>query len=213
MLPVGREHAQDAGGPVTWILMVGYAVLGLVALAGLVLLLMEVWRRLAVRRGRRAPGLLPAAPPRPEDALAAAVATGRRALTGEDARAAVIACYAAMEGSLSASGVSRRASENPTELLERAVADHLVDRLPAQELTALFREARYSTHPMEGSHVQRAQTALDALAAGLATRAAGPEDVPAGVPENVPAGVAADAAADGPAGAPEAAPDTTGGRR
>ncbi|SDS66441.1 protein of unknown function [Streptomyces sp. TLI_053] len=127
---------------------------------------------------RRPPTPLPAAPDRSEDALAAAVVTGRRALTGADARAAVIACYAAMETSLAASGLSRRAPDSPTELLERAVADDRVDPVHARALTALFREARYSTHPMDETHVRRARTALDGLAARLAERA-GPLPEPA----------------------------------
>ncbi|MFD7414038.1 DUF4129 domain-containing protein [Kitasatospora purpeofusca] len=140
------------------------AVLVIAVVVGVVLLL----RRLRVVRRRRPAAPLPAAPARSEDALAAAVVTGRRALTGADARAAVIACYAAMETSLAASGLSLRAPDSPTELLERAMADDRVDPVHARDLTALFREARYSTHPMDETHVRRARTALDALAGRLA---------------------------------------------
>ncbi|MEU6238318.1 DUF4129 domain-containing protein [Kitasatospora sp. NPDC047058] len=184
--PTGPADGQLFG----MILAAAMAVLAVAAVVLFVVVLVLVVRRLRLRRMQAQPApLLPAAPPRPEDVLAEAVATGLRALGGSDARAAVIACYAAMEGSLAASGVSRRVSENPTELLERAVTDDRVDRFHAEALTALFREARYSTHPMDEAHVRRARTALDAIAAGLAN--AGPE-------AGTSAGPEAAAAAGGP---------------
>jgi hypothetical protein len=111
-----------------------------------------------------------------QERLADAVDRGRRALLeGTDARAAVIACYAAMEESLAESGVIRRASDSPQELLERAVAGGLPSGAAAVALTALFREARYSTHPMDGSHRDRAEAALADIAEGLRLRATGVE--------------------------------------
>ena len=66
-------------------------------------------------------------PDEEQDVLAQAVDSGRRALLdGDDARAAVIACYAAMETSLAASGIARRASDSPQDLLERASAGGLL---------------------------------------------------------------------------------------
>ncbi len=110
-----------------------------------------------------------------QERLAQAVDSGRRALLdGTDARAAVIACYAAMEESLADSGVTRRPSDSPQDLLERAVAGGLPTG-PAAALTALFREARYSTHPMDGSHRDRAAAALAEIADGLRSRTPGPE--------------------------------------
>jgi len=114
-----------------------------------------------------------------QERLAQAVDSGRRALLdGTDARAAVIACYAAMEESLAGSGVTRRASDSPQDLLERAVADGLPAGEAAAALTALFREARYSTHPMDDSHRDRAASALADIADGLSAPAPGPDAVP-----------------------------------
>ncbi|WP_329491430.1 DUF4129 domain-containing protein [Kitasatospora sp. NBC_01246] len=184
----------------SWLSTVIPVVFGALAVALVVVVVVVavlLLRRLRIAR-RPPPARLPAAPARGEDALAAAVDTARRALTGADARAAVIACYAAMEASLAASGLSRRAPESPTELLERAVTDDRVDPVHARALTALFREARYSTHPMDETHVRRARSALDALAERLADRAGPP-------PEPATAGAAGAAAAAGSAG--------TGGHR
>ncbi|MFJ8433970.1 DUF4129 domain-containing protein [Kitasatospora sp. NPDC094019] len=187
-----RPVSDDPPSALVPLLFGAFGILLVIAVVvGLVLLL-----RMRIVR-RRPPTSLPAAPGRSEDALAAAVVTGRRALTGADARAAVIACYAAMESSLAASGLSRRAPDSPTELLERAVADDRVDPVHARALTALFREARYSTHPMDETHVGRARTALDALAARLADRAGPP-------PEPVAVG-AGEAGAGGSVGAGRAA--------
>ncbi|MDJ0340569.1 DUF4129 domain-containing protein [Streptomyces sp. H10-C2] len=110
-----------------------------------------------------------------ESALAGAVASGRRALHGEDARTAVIACYAAMESTLGRSGVARLASDSPTDLLDRAVTGGTLTGDAARTLTALFREARYSSHPMDDGHLLRARTALDAIAGQLAA-VTGPDD-------------------------------------
>ncbi|MEU1328966.1 DUF4129 domain-containing protein [Streptomyces sp. NPDC005865] len=108
--------------------------------------------------------------------LARAVDSGRRTLRDDtDARAAVIACYAAMEKSLADSGVTRHASDSPQDLLERAVAGGLPTGAAAAALTALFREARYSTHPLDGGHRDRAAAALAEIADGLSTRTPGPE--------------------------------------
>jgi hypothetical protein len=107
------------------------------------------------------------APPSSEDALAEAVDSGRVALHGTDARAAVIACYSAMESSLAESGVDRLPSDSPSDLLERAAARGIVHGGAAGTLTALFREARYSSHPMDDSHLHQAAEALDAIAAQL----------------------------------------------
>ncbi|MFF2040962.1 DUF4129 domain-containing protein [Kitasatospora sp. NPDC058170] len=149
-----------------FVLATALAVLLLVAAVALVRWLLRGGR---LRRLRTLPPTADGPAPG-EDVLAAAVATGRRALDGGDPRAAVIACYAAMEGSLAASGVARRACDSPTELLERAVADDRVDPVHAHALTALFREARYSTHPMDDTHVHRARLALDTIAERLTDR-------------------------------------------
>ncbi|MEV5283270.1 DUF4129 domain-containing protein [Streptomyces sp. NPDC052811] len=113
-----------------------------------------------------------------QERLSQAVDSGRRALLdGTGARAAVIACYAAMEESLADSGLTRRASDSPQDLLERAVVGGLPTGAAAAALTALFREARYSTHPMDGSHRDRAAAALADIAGGLRSRTPEPEAV------------------------------------
>jgi hypothetical protein len=89
-----------------------------------------------------------------------------------DPRAAIVAAYAAMAATLSVGlarrGTSARLSDTPTELLERAVGSGLVSQGPAATLTELFREARFSRHPMGESHRRAADQALHAVRAELA---------------------------------------------
>ena len=97
-----------------------------------------------------------------------AVSSGRRALAGlDDARAAIIACYAAMERSLAAAGAAHAAADTPDEFLARAAGAGLVRGTAAGELTGLFYEARFSAHELGTVQREAAQTALEQLAADL----------------------------------------------
>jgi hypothetical protein len=107
-----------------------------------------------------------------ETGLRAAVESGRSAFRLlDDARAAIIACYVAMEGSLAEAGTARAAAETPDELLARAAAAGLVHGEAAAQLTALFYEARFSSHPLPPAYRDTAERALSALAADLARTA------------------------------------------
>jgi len=102
---------------------------------------------------------------------ARAIDSGRRAMRDlDDARAAIIACYLAMEESMAQAGAVRGAAETPDELLARIA--HLVNTAAAASLTALFYEARFSTHPMSAKHRDTAERALAELAALLPVPAA-----------------------------------------
>jgi flagellar basal body-associated protein FliL len=107
----------------------------------------------------------------PED-LREAVESGRAALRSlDDARAAIIACYVAMEASLAERGAARAAADTPDELLARATGSGLVRGTAAARLTALFYEARFSSHPLGRGQRDAAQQALDELAADLTAAA------------------------------------------
>jgi hypothetical protein len=109
----------------------------------------------------------------PDAALRRAVASGQAALADiDDARLAIIACYVAMEASLARAGTVRGAAETPDELLGRAAAAGLAGGGAAATLTALFYEARFSTHPLPAGARAEARDALAELAAALADRAA-----------------------------------------
>jgi hypothetical protein len=129
---------------------------------------------------------VPALGPPPGDAeedvtgLRRAVASGsdaRRRL--DDARAAIIACYAAMERSLTEAGAARAAADTPDELLTRATAAGIVRGDAAGRLTGLFYEARFSSHPMSPAERDEADRALGELAAGLHAPASSAAAAPA----------------------------------
>ena len=128
------------------------------------------------------------------------MAEGTAALAAiDDARAAIIACYVAMERSLADRGTARDAADTPDELLRRAVASGTVHGGAAGRLTALFYEARFSTHPLDAGQRDAASAALDELAAELAAKPA-------------PAAPAAPAAPEAPeAAAAPAAPGAVAG--
>ncbi len=97
-----------------------------------------------------------------------AVSSGQRALAGlDDARAAIIACYLAMERSLASAGAARTAADTPDEFLARAAGAGLVRGAAAGELTGLFYEARFSAHELSAAQRAAAQAALQQLAADL----------------------------------------------
>jgi hypothetical protein len=146
----GAAGHLRVGNP--WPLLVLFAVVALGAAA------------LTVYRRRQRIVLLP---PEPDlepvaEPLVAALAAGAQVLHSDpDPRTAIIGCYAAMERSLADAGSPPRMADTPAEVLSRAITSGLVRSAPATALTGLFRQARYSSHPM--TEADRA-AAIDALA-------------------------------------------------
>jgi Domain of unknown function (DUF4129) len=129
-----------------------------------------------MHRRRTEPGPLGEEPllPEPDDEedLRDAVTAGRTALAVlDEARAAVIACYVAMERSLAQAGTARETADTPAELLQRAAAAGLVRSGAARLLTTLFYEARFSSHPFGSAERNAAEGALSELHADLSAGA------------------------------------------
>ena len=154
--PAGAGTAHAAAGHTSpgspWPVLVLFAVVALASAA------LTLYRR---RHARPLPPLEPGAEADAEP-LAAALAAGARALHEDpDPRTAIIGCYAAMERSLADAGSAPRMADTPAEVLSRATAGGLVRSASAGTLTGLFRQARYSSHPM--TEAERA-AAIEALA-------------------------------------------------
>jgi len=80
-----------------------------------------------------------------------------------DARRAVIAAYARMEGVFARHGMHRLASETPVEYLRRLLLG-LTSRADAvTRLTGLFERAKFSRHEIDGTMKQDAINALRAI--------------------------------------------------
>jgi Domain of unknown function (DUF4129) len=102
--------------------------------------------------------------------LREAVESGEAALRElGDARAAIVACYVAMERELAGAGTARAAADTPDELLGRAAGAGLIRGGAAARLTALFYAARFSSHPVPQSSREQARQALREMAADLAS--------------------------------------------
>ena len=166
--PTGRASpAASFHLPLTAIL---YGLLIVVLVAAV---LLSLWwaRRFRLSSGGRAGDFIAEDPQDPED-LREAVGSGRSALQAiDDARAAIIACYVAMENSLAERGAARSVADTPDELLARVTASGLVRGTATARLTVLFYEARFSSHPMDRGQRDAAERALDELAAVLAAPA------------------------------------------
>jgi hypothetical protein len=145
-------------GPILWGLLIAALVAAVVV---------SIWWSARLRRAA-VPGPLPDELAEDSAGLRDAVESGRAALAGlDDARAAIIACYLAMERSLADRGTARAVTDTPDELLARALATGIVRGPAARRLTALFYEARFSTHPLGPEQRETARRALDDLAAEL----------------------------------------------
>jgi hypothetical protein len=108
-------------------------------------------------------------------ALLDSLAAGSHALTaGAEPRAAIIACYVAMERGFAAAGSAPAVADTPAEVLARATRAGLVRAEPAETLTGLFRRARYSTYPMTSTDSQVAADALTEMRTGLASHGTAP---------------------------------------
>jgi uncharacterized protein DUF4129 len=149
-----RLPATAHGSP--WPLIAGM----LIALALLVAL--TAWSRRTRHRLARPPGDLARL------ALGESLAAGRAALAGpRDPRAAIIACYTAMERGFAAAGSVPAAADTPTEVLARATGAGLVRSGSAVRMAGLFRRARYSSEPMTSADSAAAADALDQMQADL----------------------------------------------
>lgn len=80
---------------------------------------------------------------------------------GREPRAAIIACYFAMEGGLAdAPDAAPLESDTPSEVLARAVDHGVLHSDAARQLVALFAEARFSPHEMTEAQRESAETLL-----------------------------------------------------
>jgi Domain of unknown function (DUF4129) len=156
----GHHRHPDFHFPLTALL---YGLLVVLLIAAV---LLSIWwaRRQRPSVAARPDGFIAEDP----ESLREAVESGRTALrTFDDARAAIIACYVAMEASLAQRGAARGAADTPDELLARATEQGVVRGTAAARLTALFYEARFSSHPLDPGQRDAAEQALDELAAAI----------------------------------------------
>lgn len=149
------------------VLLVALAIAATIALAN------AGWqRRPRVRWHRRSTGdgefdLLP-------DVAAAVVdeaARQRTALEGGTPRNAIVRCWLRLEHDVAAAGLRRHPSQTSAEFTEEVLARYSVDPAAIRSLAALYREARFSRHPLDESARRAALDALDGLHRALGAAA------------------------------------------
>lgn len=178
-LGLGHDNGSLSGLIVVIVLLALVAAVLLYVIARFVLSHRWTW---AGWRGAGSVALDARAADDEEPGLLEAVSSGQSALRElDDARAAIIACYVAMEQSLAVAGAARDAADTPYALLVRAADRGLIRTSAAARLTELFYEARFSSHPMPPSRRDEARQALAELAASLAEPEPEPEPT-AGAP-------------------------------
>lgn len=156
--PIGLAAGRDGSS-----LLIALAIVTVMAVVALVIAIR--WRRsdaadqaegIDGRRGRT------------EQALDVGLDALRRE---PDPRRAIIAAYAAMERSLSHSGLGRHAWEAPIEYLRRVLAAALGAGEDVQTMTHLFEVAKFSHHPVDESMRTGAIGALERIRSATSSHA------------------------------------------
>lgn len=75
-------------------------------------------------------------------------------------RNAIVRCWLVLEQNAASAGVPRTPAETSSEYVERVVGRSSVDPGPIAELGALFREARFSSRPIDEARRAQAEHAL-----------------------------------------------------
>ncbi|WP_426566301.1 DUF4129 domain-containing protein [Angustibacter sp. McL0619] len=122
-----------------------------------------------VQRGEAAPDL----PTSVKLAVASRREQQEAALRQGTPRNAIVACWLELEEAVGATGVEPRASETAAELTSRVLGRLDVDRTSIRDLAELYREARFSRHPMVEADRDAAIAALRRLHADLPAPSAG----------------------------------------
>jgi hypothetical protein len=91
----------------------------------------------------------------------------RAALERGEARNAIVACWSRLEQLVTTVGFEQDAADTATEFTARVLSEYPVDPDVIDDLAALYREARFSTHPMGEPEREAALDALDAIHVGL----------------------------------------------
>lgn len=162
--PRGHPNGHTLRVPWSFLQMLVPSLL-LLAVIGLLVALvprLPSWRRRS--RPRRAPG--PLVEPAPDD-LARRVSDTLGAtlsgLSGGHIRDAVLLCWHRLEQAVDAAGLRRPPADTSSELVERLLATLPLSEEPLYRLAALYREARFSSHPISEQAVTQARADLARL--------------------------------------------------
>lgn len=143
----------------------------------LVLLALIIWGGLRRRRADREPATsfvpadLDALDAALERRLADVVQAQLADLGSGTPRNAVVACWLTLEETVSGIGFYRDPALTSDEFTQQVLAAYALDDQAIQRLSELYREARFSVHPMTEQHRRAASAAVHTLQAELTHRA------------------------------------------
>lgn len=165
----GSTHGLD------W-LPTGSRLVLIMVFAMIVLALFAILRFTFVRRPRLSPGRTRSAqaaiedPPLEEQESLQDVLESEVAGLEEGApRNAIVAAWIRLEDFGERHGVPRDPADTPAEFVERALATYDLDGAALRRLADLYREARFSTHPLGEHQRAEARACLEHLVAGAAS--------------------------------------------
>lgn len=170
-----EERGRCDSDPAWWRAAVGVLdVLAVLLLTGgAVLAALRLGRLAWEHRPRRpaAPVSVPdhGSPSGLEEAIATTVAEQQRGLAEGTPRNAIVACWHRFEDLARRAGVPPEPWETPAEFTERALADLGADPHALAWLAGLYREARFSEHPLTEADRASARAALEDVLGGMRT--------------------------------------------
>ena len=162
--------------PAAWVDVLVAAVKLLLGLLALIALITAMRRIRSPKRASRTPSTDTTVdfevldPQRAVQAMASDATAQWELLTSGTPRNGVVACWHRFEVQASSIGLAREPWETSSEFALRLL--DLVDADPAavRDLSALYREARYSDHEIDEASRERARAALDVIHRGLRRR-------------------------------------------
>jgi hypothetical protein len=169
----GYHHGtEQPGGFQAALLDFGYVLMGLTAAGLLAFVLWAAFRKAkestpppSLRESPQDPNAIAALDVPP--AILEAAERQLAALREGSPRNAIVACWMELERTCSQSGLPRSAAETSTEFTARVLSHYAIDAQAVSGLAGLYREARFSEHPLSEAHRDRAIAALQSVLADL----------------------------------------------
>jgi len=149
------------------------AVLVLLAILLIVRLVPQLERRRFRPAPASEPSYAPATPDRVLDEVGHTFSEALAAFRRGDRERAIIACWIRLEQLAEEAGQGRRSSETSSELVARWLRQLPLDPAPLGRLAELYREARYSSHPVPDASIEAARSALEQLRRQLTSPVSG----------------------------------------
>ena len=179
--PARCHHPNGDTSWVPWsflqLMVASVLLLAVIALVVALVPRLPRWRRRS--RPRRAPARpVELAPDDLAREVSRTLASTMSQLAGGQIRDGVILCWHRLEQTAEAAGLRRSPADTSSELAEKLLATLPLSEAPLNRLAALYREARFSSHPIPAAAVDQARADLAQLRAELEAATAG--GLPAG---------------------------------